>query len=86
MSKAKGLGLVEDVIAAMPAKPRGNLSWYEKLSPEHREEVDSLKVAWRAGKIGTAKDTAARIISEQLNKHGISTIGKQGVLAWLERD
>lgn len=86
MAKAKGLGLVDDVIAAMPANPRGSLAWHEKLAPEHREEVEAVKAAWRAGKIGTAKRTAARIISEKLRERGISTIGVQGVETWLERD
>lgn len=86
MAKEKSVGLVDDVIAAMPANPRGSLSWHEKLAPEHREEVEAVKAAWRAGKIGTAKRTAARIISEKLRERGISTIGVQGVETWLERD
>lgn len=86
MAKAKGLGLVDDVIAAMPQQTRGIAPWYERLAPEHRAEVEAVKAAWRAGTIGTAKQTAARIISEKLNERGISTIGTQGVLAWLEKD
>jgi hypothetical protein len=44
----------------------------------------ALKAAWLAGELGTRKKTLARNISARLNERGISDVGEQGVIAWLD--
>lgn len=87
--KRQSGGLVAAVIESMPPRVHGSLPWYERVAPEHREELDELKAMWRAGRLrdksGQAlpKNTAARLISMKLNEGGISNVGTQGVNEWL---
>jgi len=47
-------------------------------------ELAAIKAAWRAGELGTRKRTLARDLSARMRKRGISTVGEQGVVAWLD--
>jgi hypothetical protein len=77
-------GLLDDVREAMAAVRHGSKRWHEKVGPEHQAELAALKAAWQAGELGTRKKTLARTISARLNERGISDVGEQGVIAWLD--
>ncbi len=77
-------GLLDDVREAMAAVRHGSQRWYEKVADEHQAELAALKAAWLAGELGSRKKTLARDISARLRKRGISDVGEQGVIAWLD--
>lgn len=56
--------------------------WWVRLTAEQRAEIEPLRTAWREGRLGRRKMTAARAISTTLAEIGIQ-IGPQGVQAWL---
>jgi len=77
-------GLLEDLRDAMAKVRHGGKRWHEKLAPKHAQELAAIKAAWRAGELGTRKKTLARNISTRLRERGISEVGEQGVIAWLD--
>ena len=77
-------GLLDDVREAMAAVRHGSQRWHEKVADEHQAELAALKAAWLAGELGTRKKTLARNISARLRERGISGVGEQGVIAWLD--
>ena len=84
-TKSQGGGLLEDVRKAINDARHGPATWYERLAPEHREELDAIKAEWMAGDLGSRKKTVARAIAENMRSRGISNVGMQGVIAWLEK-
>ena len=76
-------GLLDDVREAMAAVRQGQSRWYERVAPEHLAELAAIKAAWQAGELGTRKKTLARDLSIRMRARGISSIGEQGVVAWL---
>jgi len=83
-TKSQSGGLLDDVREAMAAVRHGSQRWYEKVAAEHQAELTALKAAWLAGELGTRKKTLARNISARLRERGISDVGEQGVIAWLD--
>ena len=77
-------GLLDDVREAMAAVRHGSQRWHEKVADEHQAELAALKAAWLAGELGSRKKTLARNISARLRARGISDVGEQGVIAWLD--
>ena len=77
-------GLLDDVREAMAAVRHGGKKWHEKVADEHQAELAALKAAWLAGELGSRKKTLARNISARLQERGISDVGEQGVIAWLD--
>jgi hypothetical protein len=84
-TKSRSGGLLEDVRKAVSDARHGPATWYERLAPEHRAELDAIKAEWAAGELGSRKKTLARAIAENMRVRGISDVGTQGVLTWLER-
>ena len=84
-TKSQSGGLLEDVRKAINDARHGPATWYERLAPEHREELDAIKAEWLAGDLGSRKKTVARAIAENMRSRGISNVGMQGVIAWLEK-
>ena len=84
-TKSRSGGLLEDLREQMAAVRHGPATWYERISPEHREELDAIKAAWHAGELGTRRKTLARAIAANMRERGISDVGEQGVVAWLEK-
>jgi hypothetical protein len=78
-------GLLDDVRRAISDARHKPTTWYERLSQEHREELDAIKAEWVAGDLGTRKKTVARAIADNMRTRGISDVGMQGVIAWLEK-
>ena len=83
--KTKSQSLLDDVRKAVSDARIGPATWYERLAPEHREELDAIKAEWAAGELGTRKKTVARALAENMRVRGISDVGMQGVIAWLEK-
>ena len=83
-TKNRSGGLLEDLRDAMAQVRHGGKRWHEKIAPEHLEELNAIKAAWRAGELGTRKKTLARNISTRLRERGITDIGYNGVIAWLD--
>ena len=77
--------LRDDVRKAVSDARIGSPTWYERLTPEHREELDAIKAEWTAGELGSRKKTVARALAENMRVRGISDVGMQGVIAWLEK-
>jgi hypothetical protein len=78
-------GLLEDVRKAMADARHGPATWWERVAPEYRDELNAIKAAWQAGELGTRKKTLARALAGNMRSRGISDVGLQGVLAWLEK-
>ena len=78
-------GLLDDVRKAVSDARHGPATWYERLAPEYREELDAIKAEWTAGELGRKKKTLARALAENMRVRGISDVGTQGVLSWLEK-
>jgi hypothetical protein len=84
-TKSPSGGLLDDVRRAVSDARVGPATWYERLAPEHRAELDAIKAEWMAGDLGTRKKTLARALAENMRSRGISNVGMQGVIAWLEK-
>jgi hypothetical protein len=84
-TKSQSGGLLDDVRRAVSDARVGPATWYERLAPEHREELDAIKAEWAAGELGSRKKTLARALAENMRSRGISNVGMQGVIAWLEK-
>ena len=84
--QGQSVGLLDDVRDEVLATRRGPPRWYERVSPEHRDELNAIRSAWKAGELGTRKKTLACSISANLRKRGISYVGHQGVATWLDED
>ena len=82
--RKKGPRLLDDVRAAMAEVRHGSKRWHERVAPEHLEELSAIKAAWLAGELGKRKKTLARDLSARLRASGISDVGEQGVIAWLD--
>jgi hypothetical protein len=82
--KSQSGGLLDDVREAMANIRLGSKRWHEKVDAEHQAELAAIKAAWQAGELGTRKKTLARNISAKLRARGISDVGEQGVIAWLD--
>jgi|688.fasta_scaffold2426212_2 hypothetical protein len=82
MAKAAS-SIVDEIAAAIPEPSHGK-PWWVRLTPEQAELVQPVLQAWKQGRFGKQKITAARAISTHLTRHGIK-IGPQGVLAWLQK-
>jgi hypothetical protein len=82
--KSPSVGLLDAVRKEMAEVRHGPPSWWERVAPEHLAELSAIKAAWQSGELGTRKKTLARTISNNLRARGISDIGTQGVLTWLD--
>ena len=84
-TKDRSGGLLDDVRKAISDARHGPATWYERLTPEQRDELDAIKAEWKAGELGTRKKTLARSLSDNMRARGISDVGLQGVITWLDR-
>ena len=80
----KSPSLLDYVREAMANARHGSKRWHEKVADEHRAELSAIKAAWLAGELGARKKTLARSLAENMRSRGISDVGLQGVLAWLD--
>jgi len=83
-TKSRSGGLLDDVREAMASVRHGSKRWHEKVAPEHQAELAAIKAAWQAGELGTRRKTLARAIAANMRSRGISDVGEQGVIAWLD--
>lgn len=65
-------------------------SWWHQLPEAVYREVESIKLRWLAGEFvdGNGRKATAHAVSQaiaaHLNERKLSTVGRQGVLAWLK--
>ena len=83
-TKSRSGGLLDDVREAMASVRHGSKRWYEKVAAEHQAELAAIKAAWQAGELGSRRKTLARAIAANMRSRGISDVGEQGVIAWLD--
>ena len=83
-TKSRSGGLLDDVREAMASVRHGSKRWYEKVAAEHQAELAAIKAAWQAGELGSRRMTLARAIAANMRSRGISDVGEQGVIAWLD--
>lgn len=81
MAKASG-SVVNDVMRELEKKAQPR-RWYRNVAPEHLPVVEELLAAWKSGRLGRSKKPAACAIAKILHDRGISSIGHNGVIAWL---
>jgi hypothetical protein len=75
---------IVDAIAAKATSRTGFPSWWERLTPEQEVTMAVVWTAWKAGRFGHKKQSAAKAIAAVIADIGI-TINYQGVLRWLNR-
>jgi len=78
-------GLVEAVRSSLTTGTPGFQPWYRRVPEQHLAELLELKRSWLAGELGTNLNAVAVQTAHWLNENGISTIGRQGVIAWLKK-
>jgi hypothetical protein len=83
MAKKSLTGLVR---ASVEARGPRHKTWFERIDPEHQKELLAIKRSWREGALKSSALRLAEDISRSCRELGISTIGKQGVIQWLQRD
>ncbi len=84
-TKNQSGSLLDDVRKAVADYRHGPVNWWERVATEHHDELNAIKAAWQAGELGTRKKTLARSLSENMRARGISDVGPQGVITWLEK-
>jgi DNA-binding NarL/FixJ family response regulator len=82
--QSQSSSLLDDVRQAMAAVRHGSKKWHEKVADEHQAELAAIKAAWLAGELGSRRKTLARDLSARMRERGISDVGEQGVIAWLD--
>lgn len=82
---AREINLVDQVLQEIADNPVGVQPWYRKVGQEHAATLAELLEAWKSGRLGKHRMTAARAISKILRDRGIADVGRQGVDQWLAR-
>lgn len=78
--------LTDLVTSSVESRGRRHRTWFEKVAPEQQRELLAIKQAWRDGSLRSSTYRLAEDISRSCRELGISTIGTQGVIQWLQRD
>jgi hypothetical protein len=76
--------LAEEIVAMMPPSNRSR-PWWERVAQEHAATIEAVAAGWKSGKYGMSKNRAAAAISSWLRSKGIATVGRQGVMHWLNQ-
>lgn len=86
----KPKALADSIADSLRANKRR--SWWHLLPDAAYREMEDIKRRWLAGEFvdGNGKratpNAIATAIADSLNERKISTVGRQGVLAWLKLD
>jgi len=84
--KASPISFLECVVAgAEAASQQKAIVWEDRVPPEHQAAIEEIRSAWRSGQIAGPLARIAKLISEELAKRNIATVGPQGVILWLKR-
>lgn len=90
MGRQKPKPLAESIAASLAANRR--TSWFHQLPPDVYREIEGIKLRWLAGEFvdGNGRkatpNAIALAIADNLNERKLSTVGRQGVLAWLKQN
>ena len=80
------ISFLECVVAgAEAASQQKAIVWEDRVPPEHHAAIEEIRSAWRSGQIAGPLARIAKLISEELAKRNIATVGPQGVILWLKR-
>lgn len=80
---AKKPSLLDDVLSRAANNRPGMKTWFDRLPPEAREELDAVKRSFTPAL--HQKRAYAKAIIEAAAERGWETSGIQGVIAWLSR-
>jgi hypothetical protein len=75
---------IVDAIAAKATSRTGFPPWWERLTPEQEKTMAVIWTAWKDGRFGQKKTSAAKAIAAAISDIGV-TINYQGVIRWLNR-
>ena len=75
---------VSEIASLIPSRA-GVRPWWERVDKRVESQLPEILAAWRAGKFGSRRRTAARAIAAWLVRHGVE-IREQGVDTWLRRN
>jgi hypothetical protein len=82
-SQPEKSGLADLIKKNLRESRPGFRAWHERVAPEHMDELLEVRRQWQAGELGTQLRPVAKLLAQELQARGISTIGIQGVQAWL---
>ena len=74
--------LVAEIAANIPTH-YGPLPWWQRVDSEHKQMLQAIHAAWRGGRFGRRRMTAARSIAATLRDEFGIDIREQGVIKWL---
>lgn len=86
MAKKTQSSFVTDVLARTQNSRPGYRPWYTHLPADLRQEMEPLRVAYKAGQWSRQKKATCIAISQVLAERGVPNISWQAVLRWLEAD
>lgn len=82
---ARKTSLKESIVAKVNAAPPRHRTWFDKLEDDAKAELVEVKSEWLAGELKSSAIRLAEHISATLKEAGVSTVGSQGVVEWLNR-
>jgi hypothetical protein len=74
--------LVAEIAASIPTH-HGPQPWWQRVEAEHQPTLQAIHAAWREGRLGRKRITAARSIAAKLRDEFKVDIREQGVIRWL---
>lgn len=86
MGKKNQSSFVTDVLARTENSRPGYRPWYTHLPAELREEMEPLRVSYKAGQLSGQKKATCIAISQVLAERGVPNISWQMVQRWLDAD
>jgi len=81
---ARKATLLDDVLQRAVVRKPGFRSWFERLKPDARAELDAVRRKWQSGATGLGPTTMSEAIMAAAKERGWKTSGLQGVIAWLK--
>ena len=75
--------IVAEIAAAIPEK-RGPLPWWQRVAADQQDTLRVIHAAWKAGRFGQRRMTAARAIANRIRAEFGIDIREQGVIKWLD--
>lgn len=80
---SKKTSLLDDVLSRAVTTPPGFKTWFDRLPPEARDELEAVKAAFNPAI--HKKSPYAKAIIAAATERGWEISGEQGVIAWLNR-
>lgn len=84
MARAKPDDICAAIRSHKPPRHGGNAPWYMAIPAEVLEKLEALHDEHLAGTLAGSATWLARRMSHELRTRSLSTVGYQGVLAWMK--